>query len=320
MNTIFSPYKIKNIDIKNRIVLPPMVRFSLVKKDGLVTKELVNWYEDVARNGVGLVIVEASCVASDGKLRPNQIGIWDDSFILGLSEISKVCHKWNVPAIIQIHHAGFKEEIATVDEKVLDKILDQFVEAFHRAKKCGFDGVEIHGAHTYLLSQLNSRLWNTREDKYGGNFEKRMYFNKELIERTKYLFDDNFILGYRMGGNEPHLEDGVEIARYLESIGVDLLHVSSGVPDPDYNSEIKIDIPEEFPLDWVIYLGTEIKKHVNIPVIGVRKVKTEKDASWLIENNYLDFVAIGRGLIARPHWMKWAEKQFKKRKNMNIEK
>ena len=316
MTTIFSPYKIKNINIKNRIVLPPMVRFSLVKKDGLVTKELVDWYEDIAKNGVGLIIVEASCVAPDGKLRPNQIGIWDDSFIPGLSEIAKICRKWGVPALIQIHHAGFKEDIATVKEEVLDKILDQFVEAFHRAKKCGFDGIEIHGAHTYLISQLNSRLWNTRTDKYGGTFEKRMYFNRELVERTRELFDDNFILGYRLGGNEPHLEDGVEIAKYLEGIGVDLLHVSSGVPDPAYKSEVKIDLPEDFLLDWVIYLGVEIKKHINIPVIGVRKIKKEKDASWLIENDFLDFVAIGRGLIARPHWMHWAEKQYEKRNNL----
>jgi 2,4-dienoyl-CoA reductase-like NADH-dependent reductase (Old Yellow Enzyme family) len=313
MTTIFTGYKLKNIDIKNRIVLPPMVRFSLVNKDGLVTKELVNWYEDIAKNDIGLIIVEASCVSADGKLRPNQIGIWDDSFIPGLTEIAKACHKWNVPVIIQIHHAGFKDKIATVSETKLDCILDQFVEAFQRAKKCGFDGIEIHGAHTYLISQLNSKVWNIRTDKYGGSFEKRMFFTKTLIERTSSLFDENFILGYRMGGNEPHLEDGIAIAKYLEGIGVDLLHVSSGTPDPSYRSEVKIDLPDNFHLDWVVYLGVEIKKHVNIPVIGVRKIKTEEDASWLIENNLLDFVAIGRGLIARPHWMQWAKKQYIKR-------
>jgi 2,4-dienoyl-CoA reductase-like NADH-dependent reductase (Old Yellow Enzyme family) len=290
-----------------------MVRFSLVNKDGLVTKELVNWYEDIAKNDIGLIIVEASCVSADGKLRPNQIGIWDDSFIPGLTEIAKACHKWNVPVIIQIHHAGFKDKIATVSETKLDCILDQFVEAFQRAKKCGFDGIEIHGAHTYLISQLNSKVWNIRTDKYGGSFEKRMFFTKTLIERTNSLFDENFILGYRMGGNEPHLEDGIAIAKYLEGIGVDLLHVSSGTPDPSYRSEVKIDLPDNFHLDWVVYLGVEIKKHVNIPVIGVRKIKTEEDASWLIENNLLDFVAIGRGLIARPHWMQWAKKQYIKR-------
>lgn len=313
MINIFTPAKIKNVEIKNRVVLPPMVRFSLVEKDGYVTQELVDWYEDIAINGVGMIIVEASCVAEDAKLRDNQIGIWDDDFIPGLKRVANVCRKHSVPALIQIHHAGFKEDIATVSKARLDEILNQFIEAFRRAKKCGFDGIEIHGAHTYLLSQLNSRLWNTRDDIYGGTFEKRMTFNRLLIEETRDLFGEDFILGYRMGGNEPHLSDGIEIARYLERLGVDLLHVSSGVPDPEYKSEVKVDLPEEFPLDWVVYMGTEIKKHVNIPVIGVRKIKTEEQASWLIENNQLDFVAIGRAMIARPHWMSWARRSFDKR-------
>ena len=109
--------------------------------------------------GKGLIIVEASCVAEDGKLRDNQIGIGDDSFIDGLSKVADIGKKYDVPMLIQIHHAGFKDDVARVSEEVLDKILDQFVEAFKRAKKAGFDGIEIHGAHTYLISQLNSRLW-----------------------------------------------------------------------------------------------------------------------------------------------------------------
>ena len=198
-------------------------------------------------------------------------------------------------------------------ESLLDDILEKFKLAFVRAKKAGFDGIEIHGAHTYLISQLNSRIWNLREDKYGGTFEKRMFFSKKLIEDTRYLFDDNFILGYRMGGNEPELQDGIEIAKYLETLGIDLLHVSSGTPNPDMKQKEKIDIPEDFPLDWVIYMGTEIKKRVNIPVIGVRKIKKESEASWLIENNLLDFVAVGRAMIARPNWAEIAEKEYKRR-------
>ncbi|MEG2346680.1 MAG: NADH:flavin oxidoreductase [Cetobacterium somerae] len=310
---LFTPLDIKNKRLKNRVVLPPLVRFSMVGKDGYVTEELLEWYKDVAEGGTGLIIVEASCVAEDGKLRDNQIGIWDDSFIEGLSKVADIGKKYDVPMLIQIHHAGFKDEVARVPEEVLDKILDQFVEAFKRAKKAGFDGVEIHGAHTYLISQLNSRLWNIRDDKYGGSFEKRMYFTKTLVERTKNLFDDNFILGYRMGGNEPELEDGIAIAKYLEAIGIDLIHVSSGVPNPEKKQEVKIDIPKNFPFDWVVYLGVEIKKHVNIPVIGVRNIKSEEQASMLIESEMLDLVAIGRGMIARPNWVEFAKKEYYKR-------
>ncbi|MGL4307335.1 NADH:flavin oxidoreductase [Cetobacterium sp. SF1] len=319
MTRLYDPLKIKGLTLKNRVVLPPMVRFSVVEKDGFVTEGLLEWYKDVAEGEVGMIIVEASCVCENGKLRDNQIGIWDDKFIEGLSQIAKIGKEYNVPTLIQIHHAGFKEDIKTVSMEILDNILEKFVEAFVRAKKCGFDGIEIHGAHTYLISQLNSRIWNTRDDKYGGSFEKRMYFTKELIDRTKKLFDDKFILGYRMGGNEPDLEDGIKIAKYLESIGVDLLHVSSGVPSPERKEAVKVDVPESFPLDWVVYLGVEIKKYVSIPVIGVRNIKTEEQASWLIENNYLDLVAIGRGMIARPNWVKHSKKEYFKRTGIKVD-
>lgn len=316
MIDMFTPYKIKNIEIKNRIVLPPLVRFSLIGKDGFITDNLINWYERIAADKVGMIIIEATCVSEDGKLRENQLGIWDDKFIEGLKRISDIGKRYDVPMLIQIHHAGFKEKIKDVEKKVLEEILEKFVLAFERAKKAGFDGIEIHGAHTYLLSQLNSSLWNLRTDEYGGDFEGRMFFNKKLIERTKNLFDDNFILGYRMGGNETTLEEGIKIAKYLESLGVDILHISTGVPDPKFRQDAKIDnFPKEFPLDWVIYMGTVIKKNVNIPVIGVRKIRTEEQASYLIENNLLDFVAIGRGMIFTPHWIKKAEKSFLKRKN-----
>lgn len=313
MASIFDKLTIKNIELKNRIVLPPLVRFSIVGLDGYVTDELVSWYEDVLRGGVGLVIVEATAVSEDGKLRENQLGIWNDSFIPGLKKIADKCREYSVPALIQIHHAGFKEGIKDIDKLVLEEILEKFKLAFVRAKKAGFDGIEIHGAHTYLISQLNSRLWNTRTDEYGGPFENRMYFSKRLIEETRELFDDNFILGYRMGGNEPELADGIEIAKYLEKLGIDLLHVSSGVPDPKYNRKEKVEVPSDFPLDWVIYMGTEIKKHVSIPVIGVRNIKKESQASWLVENDLLDLVAVGRAMIARPNWVNVARKEYELR-------
>lgn len=308
---LFTEFNIKGITLKNRVVLPPMVRFSLIGKDGRVTNELVKWYEDIAIGGVGMIILEACCVAKDGKLRDNQIGIWDDTFIEGLTKIADVCRKHKTPTLIQLHHAGFKEEIATVPEKKLNEILEEFIMAFHRAKKCGFDGIEIHGAHTYLISQLHSKLWNKRTDKYGD----RLYFTRELIKRTKDIFNDNFILGIRIGGNEPTLDDGIYVAKEVEKAGVDLIHVSSGVPDPSFKQDRKIEVPIEFPLDWVVYLGVEIKKHVKTPVIAVRAIKKEVEASYLIENNLVDLVAVGRAMISRPHWISWAKKKYNFRKN-----
>ena len=114
---IFTDFKIKNIHIKNRIVLPPMVRFSLIGNDGYVTEELIEWYGIIAKSGVGLIIVEASAVEERGKLRENQIGIWNDSFIEGLTKVANEIHKYDVPCMIQIHHAGFKEKISEVPEE-----------------------------------------------------------------------------------------------------------------------------------------------------------------------------------------------------------
>ena len=310
---LFTPLKIKNITLNNRVVVPPMVRFSMIKDDGYVTETLIEWYEALAKNGVGMTIVEASCVDPNGKLRDNQLGIWDDSFIDGLSKIAANSKLYNCPTLIQIHHAGFLNNLNSITEEKIDEILEQFIAAFSRAKICGFDGIEIHGAHGYLLSQLSSKLENQRIDKYGGTFENRMYFVDELIKRTKHLFDDNFILSYRMGGNEPTLEDGIKIAKHLEHIGVDIIHVSSGIADPSFKSQAKIPIPSDFKFDWVIYMGIEIKKHISIPVIGVRKIKSEEEASYLIENNLLDLVAIGRGMIGKPFWIKDAKESFIKR-------
>lgn len=135
MNNILTPLKIRNIKIKNRIVLPPLVRFSMIGTDGKVSEKLLNWYEEIARDGVGMIIVEATCVSSDGKLRDNQLGIWDDSFIEGLKKISAIGKKYKVPMLIQIHHAGFKKNFNLIEEKVFDDILDKFILAFKRAKK-----------------------------------------------------------------------------------------------------------------------------------------------------------------------------------------
>lgn len=315
---LFSEYRIKNINIKNRIVLPPMVRFSVLDNSGYVNTSLIEYYEKLAKDGNGLIIVEATCVCKDGKLRENQLGIWDDSFIEGLSQIAKVCKKYNVPSIIQLHHVGFKWNISEIPEEVLDNILEKFIEAFYRAKKCGFDGIEIHGAHTYLISQLSNSRINTRKDKYGGrtHFE-RLFFSRELIRRTKDLFDDNFILAYRLGANEPLLEDGIKLAKILEKEGVDLLDISTGIAQEGVRSHIKVQVPEDFNLNWVVYMASVIKKQVNLPIICVNQIKTEKDASYIIENQLADFVAIGRAQLGKDFsWPERALKNYLKRKNI----
>lgn len=312
---LFSTLKIKNLTLKNRIVLPPMVRFSLLSNNSMVNDDLITYYEKLAKDGNGLIIAEATCVSSDGKLRDNQLGIWKDKFIPGLTRISEICHKYNVPVLLQLHHAGFRENLNEIKTEVLEKILDDFTAAFYRAKQCGFDGIEIHGAHRYLISQLNSRILNKRTDKFGGvTHYERLYFSRELMKRTKELFDEKFILAYRLGGNEPDLEDGIELAKILEKEGVDLIHVSHGYPHQDIKALEKVYKPESFPLNWIIYMASEIKKAVNIPVIAVSLIKTEKDASFIIENGIADLAAVGRAqLPINYYWVHEAFKSYNKR-------
>ncbi|MDN5304610.1 MAG: dehydrogenase [Fusobacteriaceae bacterium] len=309
---LFEKFKLGNYILKNRIVLPPMVRFSILDNSGYVNQGLIDYYKNVCEAKNGLIIVEATAVSSDGKLRDNQLGIWDDSFINGLSKISDIGKEYNIPILLQIHHAGFREKIKDVKEEILDKILDDFVNATIRAKKAGFNGIEIHGAHRYLISQLHSKIWNKRNDKYGGNFEKRMYFITEYVNRTKKLFDDDYILGIRIGGNEPSLEDGINIARYLETLGFKYIHVSHGVPYPDIRSFDKLEKPVDFPLNWINYMAFEIKKHVNIPVITVFQIKKYEQAKYIIDNNGADLIAVGRAQLNNFNLLKkWYRKEMK---------
>ncbi|NLX69734.1 MAG: NADH:flavin oxidoreductase [Clostridiales bacterium] len=319
MAHLFSPIKIKNKEIKNRIVMPPMVYFGCAGDDGFVTEKHVRHYEARAKGGTGLIVVEAACVTRDGRLSSDQLGIWSDDHIKGLEQLVRVCHNYGATVLIQIHHAGLKTprnvaEVAfapsqhsddtdrpvrelTIEE--IKAIQNDFIKAAQRAQEAGFDGIEFHGAHGYLISQFASPITNRRTDQYGGSLENRMRFVVEIIQQLKDMVDEDFIIGYRMGGNEPTLENGIQIAKILEAAGVDLLHVSSGISSPDYPQP---EVPEGFPENSIVYCGTQIKSRVNIPVIVVNGIRTPQQAEYLIENNLADMVAVGRGLLVDPDW------------------
>jgi 2,4-dienoyl-CoA reductase-like NADH-dependent reductase (Old Yellow Enzyme family) len=190
---------------------------------------------------------------------------------------------------------GQKARALSHDELV--QLREDFINAAERVKKAGFDGIELHGAHGYLLNQFSSPQVNKREDGYGGDISGRLRLAGEIITGIRQRLGSDFIICCRMGGNEPSLEDGVRIAMELERLGVDMLHVSaSGF------SENKPAVPEGFPYNWIVYCGVEIKRHVSVPVIAVNEIKTPERAAFLIENNLADFAAIGKDLLADPEW------------------
>jgi 2,4-dienoyl-CoA reductase-like NADH-dependent reductase (Old Yellow Enzyme family) len=293
-----------------------VVCFHYSGDDGLVTQRNQDHYREVAEGGAGIVITEATAVWRDGRLAPFQLGMWADKQIPGMAAIAQTVKSAGALSLLQIHHAGLvtPESVHPVakapsadpanprsvslepDEIVL--LRDAFISAAFRAKLAGYHGVELHGAHGYLLNQFATSLFNKRSDEYGGNPENNLRLAVEIIRGIRQSCGPDFVIGYRMGANSPTLDDGIRVATILQEAGVDILHVSHGgslqnIPRP----------PHDFPFNWIVYSGTMIRKAVQIPVIVVNEIKTEERANWLIENDLAEFIALGRPQLADPGWV-----------------
>jgi len=195
---------VKGLRLKNRIVMPPM-HTGLATRKGAVTSRLIEHYVKRAK-ALGLLIVEHSYVSLDGKLSERQLGIYDDKLVKGLRKLANSVHAIGTPVVIQINHAGSRTTVEVtgmqpvapssdkgarrlkVDE--IEVLVDAFAAAAGRAMKAGFDGVEVHGAHGFLLNQFFSPLANRRRDGYGGSLENRMRFPLEVVERVKEKVGD----------------------------------------------------------------------------------------------------------------------------------
>ena len=325
MSSLFSEITIKGLKIKNRIVMPPMVNFGFAATDGLVNDRHIQHYKARSRGGVGLIIVEATCINKNGRLDPSQLGLWSDSQIEGLSKISQVCHSYDARVIIQIHHAGLHAHKDVSDSLIspsdfrgksrmgedifaraltiseIHVLQSEYIASALRAKTAGFDGVELHGAHGYLIDEFLSPLANKRADLYGGNLTNRSRFVTEIVTGIREATGDSFIIGCRMGSNEPDLKSGIQIAQVLEKAGVDLLHVSAGFASREEADLIEsAHVPKGFNYHWIVYDGTEIKRNVHVPVIVVSGIRIPKQANDLIERGLADLTAIGKGLFIDP--------------------
>lgn len=299
MPHLFDEITIAGHRVPNRVVMPPMVNFGLGVKDGFALAEHARHYGLRAEAGTGLIIVEAACVTADGRLADDQLGIWDDKHIDGLRAIADAIHEYGSVALVQIHHAGIRalryDSVAQYRKDALDNITRAFTEAAARAHRAGFDGVELHGAHGYLLSQLASPISNDRTDAYGGTLEGRLHMACGIIDGICKLLPADFIIGYRMGGCEPAIEDGIAIARRLESAGAHVLHVSSGMTP-------MAEPPKGFPFCDRVYAASLIKRHVGLPVIAVGRLNEPARALQVVEEGYADMAAIGRGMLAEAQW------------------
>lgn len=317
-----SPVRIGGLELKNRMVMPA-IGTGYAYADGSVTQRLIAYHAERAKGGVGLIILEATYVHPSGKGFKNQPGIYSDRLLPGLRRLVDAVHAQGAKIAIQIYHTGQQTTsavtgqpivapsalpCATIGEvpKELTKeeiafLVRAFAEAAQRAKAAGFDAVEVHGAHGYLINQFLSPLANKRTDKYGGSLENRMRFPLEVVRAVRRAVGPDYPVLYRLSADEKisgglTLEETKVFARRLEQEGVNALHVSAGI----YESIAWFMQPMYLPRGCLVDLAQGIKSAVNLPVIAVGRINDPDLAEEILAAGKADLIAFGRQLLADP--------------------
>ncbi len=308
---LFSSLKINKHTLENRVVVPPMARENATVK-GEVTEETLEHYRRISEDPA-ITIVEHSYISKKGKYSVNQLGIYSDELINDLNSLSDVIKDNDSLACIQINHAGNRlteevkekseviESVNSLDSDEMDRIKKEFTEAAIRAEKAGFDAVEIHGAHGFLLNSFLSPLSNKRDERYGGSLRNRMRYPLEVIDSVRDELDDMLIF-FRLGAtdldpNGLEIGESKEVAVELIKHGVDVLDVSGGLCGSR---------PEELQSEegYFIPFANEIKLEIDVPVIGVGGIKNPKRANEFVKQGKVDLVAVGRELLKNYDWVK----------------
>ncbi len=316
---LMQPFTLGKLPLRNRIVMAPMLS-RLCHPEGIVSQKLIDYYVERAKGGVGLIIVEYSYIdRKESKASQGQLGVYDDQLITGLAELAESIQECGAKVILQICHGGrstsakvmgrqpigpsavpsYTGEMAremTLEE--IETTIQAFADAAQRAKAAGFDGVELHGAHGYLLAQFLSPYTNLRADVYGRD---RGLFALQILERVRSRVGPGYLVGYRISGEEfipggITLQQAGEFARRLEEKGIDYLNVSAGIAETGQN----IVIPVYLPKGHLLRLAEGIKREVRIPVIAVGAIHDPAFAEEALRAKKADLIAMGRGLLADP--------------------
>lgn len=299
---VTNPIQVKNVDFKNRVVMAPMVLFGLTSNKGVMGQKLMDHYLKRASTGIGLIISQALSVTSKREIA-NGAGAYSDSHVSYLKEIRDTCHKNGTRFFAQLAYPGFgfydpnSDDVNLLSREDLVQIRDNFINGARICRDAGLDGIELHGAHSFFLNMMASPRSNGREDEYGGDTEGRLFLLKEIVEGIQDFADENFIISYRMGWNES-MDMDVATAQAIENLGMDMLHVSSGIP-----ADRKLEIPADFPYNEVVYTGCQVKKHVDIPVVVVNDIRTIERGNYLLENGLCEFTAYGKPFLADENFM-----------------
>ena len=330
---LFEKGRIGNLTLRNRGVMSPMAT-DFADHDGTVSMKLLRYYQERARGGIGLIINEYTGVDHvDSVPSPHNLRASADWHIAGLESLVDAVHAYGALIFAQIHHGGSTSKPAlsgrqslsasdvpaapgapapramTIEE--IKAVQKKFTDAAVRCKKAGYDGVELHGAHSYLIGQFSSPYYNKRTDEYGGSFENRMRFTGEIIDGIRAALGRGFPLSVRISGDEMTpgvpgtltLEDGLRIGKYLEEKGIDVLNVSNGSA---LNGNANCD-PYSYAPGWKKHVAKAFKQALKIPIIATNTIKDPAFAESLLEEGVCDFVGLGRSQFADPDFMKKAK-------------
>lgn len=324
---LFQPARIGRLELKNRIVMPAMAtRYAAY--GGRVTRRLVEYYLRRARGGAGLIVVEHAAVTFTGRSSNYSLGIYHDRLIVGLKELTRAVKGAGAKVAVQLAHAGAGASSSVtgvqpvapssvprfhgqtpleISIEQIGQLIQAFAAATRRAVEAGFDAVELHMAHGYLIDQFLSPLTNKRNDHYGGNLSGRARFALETLERTIEAAGRDFPVICRITGDQfvpggLHLEDSRALARMLEQGGAAALHVTGGTIENVYLSAPPMAVPG----GGLLPLAEDIKRSVNVPVIAVGKIRNPESAEQILTEGRADLVALGRALIADPELPKKA--------------
>ncbi|KMK93688.1 NADPH-dependent flavin oxidoreductase (acting on cinnamaldehyde-related compounds) [Bacillus sp. 349Y] len=320
---LFQPYTIKNVELKNRIVMAPMCMYSSHNEDGKIENWHRTHYTSRAVGGAGLIIQEATAVTPQGRISPQDLGIWSDDHLEGLTELVSLMKEQGAKTGIQLAHAGrkavlegdilapsaiafnddMKTPVAMTTEQIKETVT-AFKNGAERAKKAGFDVIEIHGAHGYLVNEFLSPLSNRREDEYGGSAENRYRFLKEIIDGVKTVWDGPLFV--RVSAKDYHeegldVDDYVVFSKWMKEQGVDLIDVSSGAVVP-----ARIPV---FP-GYQVKPAERIKHEADIDTGAVGLITSGLQAEEILQNERADLILLGRELLRDPYWPRTAAKEL----------
>ena len=313
----FEKYMIKDMKLENRIVMPPMCMYSS-DNSGEVKEFHTIHYNARALGGTGLIIQEATAVESRGRISDRDLGIWDDSHLPGLKNLVESLKSYGSKVGIQLAHAGRKCGIKTEDviapsalafsddyltprsmtKEDIDKVVMNFKLAAKRSLEAGYDLIEIHGAHGYLIHEFLSPLTNQRNDEYGGSIENRVRLLREISKEVKSVWPEDKPLILRISASD-YAQGGIDIDEMIRIIDLvksnfDMIHVSSG--------GLVLTEMNVYPGYQVVF-SEKIRERCNIPTISVGLIKDIDHVEDILNNHRSDLVALGRELLRNPNWV-----------------